>query len=173
MFIIFAAPEHPDSIRKVFHRAHGGYANWFNKKYGLVGHLWQERPFSCVLSEGRLRNAIRYVENNPVRAGIVAAAEDYRWSSARAHCRGDLDVLLDPAHSQAIAGWAEWLRGNPDARVDDLIRECTSSGRPCGDEAFLIELERLTGRSLRPKRRGPKPTALEASPKLDFGDSQA
>lgn len=89
-----ATPERPDSISKTFHRCHGIYAGRFNDKYALVGHLWQQRPFSCVLSEGHLRNALRYVELNPVRAGIVTSAGDYRWSSARAHCFGDSDLLL-------------------------------------------------------------------------------
>src|SRR4030095_10320621 len=80
-----AIPRDRYSIAKVFHRAQGLYASWFNEKNGYVGHLWQERPFSCVLSEARLKNAIRYVENNPVRAGMVLAAEDYLWASARAH----------------------------------------------------------------------------------------
>src|SRR5258708_7446303 len=42
-----AVPEREDSIAKTFHRAHGAYAKRFNVKYGSVGHLWQERPFSC------------------------------------------------------------------------------------------------------------------------------
>lgn len=162
-------PERPDSIRRLFHRSHGMYANWFNKKYGLVGHLWQERPFSCVLSEPRLRNAIRYVENNPVRAGMVSEARDYRWSSARAHCHGDADLLLAQDEPRAIEGWTEWLNGKCDRVIDDLIRECTFTGRPCGDEAFVLELERLTGRRLRPKKPGPKPRVnIGGTPLLNF-----
>ena len=69
-----AVPEHEDSVAKTFHRSQGMYSKLFNEKHGYVGHLWQERPFSCVLSEAHTRNAIRYVENNPVRAGMVSAA---------------------------------------------------------------------------------------------------
>jgi REP-associated tyrosine transposase len=101
-----AVPERPDSVAKTFHRAHGMYSNWFNEKYQLVGHLWQERPFSCVLSEGHLRNAVRYVENNPVRAGLVTTASDYRWSSARSHCFGEPDLLLNSLEPPAIPGLA-------------------------------------------------------------------
>jgi len=166
-----AIPEHADSIAKTFHRAHGLYASWFNQKYGCVGHLWQERPFSCVLSENRLKNAIRYVENNPVRAGIVSSPVDYPWSSARAHCMGDADILLDPREPRAIPGWGEWLKDGDNSQIDDLIRACTFSGRPCGDERFMSMIEELTGRSLHPKKRGPK-ARDEARPstKLDFID---
>jgi putative transposase len=156
-----AVPEHPNSIGETFHRAHGIYASWFNQKYQCVGHLWQERPFSCVLSENRLKNAIRYVENNPVRAGIVSCATDYPWSSARAHCFGYEDMLLDPDEPRAVPGWGEWLRDGENAKIDDLIRSCTFSGRPCGDEEFLTTIEEITGRSLRPKRRGPKTKVAE------------
>jgi putative transposase len=153
-------PNEPSSIAKCFHRAQGMYSNWFNEKHQFVGHLWQERPFSCVLSDGHLRNALRYVENNPVRAGIVSSAVDYRWSSARAHCLGEADLLLSSSEPQNIPGGA-------DSRIDDLIRECTFTGRPCGDDTFLEELERLTGRGLRPGRRGPKrKQSTEEPPRL-------
>lgn len=124
---------------------------------------------SCVLSDARLRNAIRYVENNPVRAGMVSEAREYRWSSARAHCHGDADLLLAPDEPRAIKGWPEWLNGKSDRVIDDLIRECTFTGRPCGDETFVLELERLTGRRLRPKKPGPKPRVnISDTPSLNF-----
>jgi len=150
-----AVPEGFDSVAKTFHRAQGMYSKWFNEKYGYVGHLWQERPFSCVLSESHTVNAIRYVENNPVRAGMVVTAAEYRWSSARAHCDGDADPLLDPDEPRAIEGWREWLCGSSDSQITNLIRECTMSGQPCGDEAFVDHLEKLTGRRLRRKKPGP------------------
>jgi REP-associated tyrosine transposase len=166
-----AVPERADSVAKTFHRAQGVYSKRFNKKHGYVGHLWQERPFSCVLSEAHLRNAIRYVENNPVRAGLVASAVDFRWSSARAHAFGDPDPLLDSAEPRAVEGWSEWLSGDFDPRIAELIRECTFTGRPCGDDAFVQELEALTGRQLRPKKRGPQPKRdANQTPGLKFED---
>jgi putative transposase len=163
-----AVPERLDSVAKTFHRAQGMYSKWFNEKHGYVGHLWQERPFSCVLSEAHTRNAMRYVENNPVRASIVRSAEDFRWSSARAHCFGEPDPLLDPAEPRAIEGWSGWLSGDLDARIGDLIRECTVTGRPCGDDIFVEQLEQLTGRKLRPKKPGPKPKLTDGA-LLAFG----
>src|SRR5205085_8821132 len=85
-------PEKKDSIWKTFHRSHSIYAMRFNAKYGLCGHLWQGRAYSCVLDEAHLWAAVRYVELNPVRAGMVRFAEDYPWSSAAAHCRMDDDT---------------------------------------------------------------------------------
>lgn len=164
-----AVPERLDSIARTFHRAQNMYSKWFNKKHGYVGHLWQERPFSCVLSEGHTRNAIRYVENNPVRAGMVSSAHEYRWSSARAHCVGEVDPLLHVNEPRAVEGWNEWLNGEMDPKIADLIRECTFTGRPCGDDAFVQEMEKLTGRSLRRKKPGPaRKNPAEHIPFLDF-----
>jgi putative transposase len=168
-----AVPECPDSVAKTFHRAHGMYSNWFNEKHELVGHLWQERPFSCVMSEAHCSNAMRYIENNPVRAGLVSLASEYRWSSARAHCYGEPDPLLNSAETGAIPGWADWLGGGNDPQIEGLIRECTFSGRPCGDETFVLELEELTGRKLHPVKRGPKPKVGSDNFLLDFERSDS
>ena len=59
------------------------YANYFNEKYSLTGHLWQQRPFSCVLSDAHLYNAIRYVELNPLAFGQLAVAA--RLDRAKVH----------------------------------------------------------------------------------------
>src|SRR6266446_2953558 len=82
---LIAIPLHPDSFAKTFRRAHSIYARWFNRKYGLSGYLWQDRYFSCPLDEAHFWAAMRYVERNPVRAGLVSKAEDYPWSSAAFH----------------------------------------------------------------------------------------
>ena len=158
---LIAVPERPDSIRRVFHRTNGTYSNRFNAKNGFVGHLWQERPFSCVLAESHLWNAIRYVERNPVRARMVPKATDYRWSSARAHCDGKVDLLLDPSWSllSTIPNWSEWLDGTDNPDFEPLIRDSTFTGRPCGDEEFIRNIGLSTGRDLTRKKPGPKPKA--------------
>ena len=167
-----AVPDRIDSIRRAFHRANTMYSNWFNEKYGFVGHLWQERPFSCVVSEERLPYAIRYVENNPVRAHMIGSAPDYFWSSARAHCWGEPDAFLDPDEAVAIPNLQEWLNRSDEVKIDDLIRSCTFTGRPCGDEAFLDRIEGLTGRKLRPKKRGRPRVEKSQGPPLNFPESE-
>ena len=60
------------------------YAQWFNRRHDRVGHLFSERYWSDILeTEGHLFAAVRYIADNPVRAGLCARAEDWRWSSAR------------------------------------------------------------------------------------------
>jgi putative transposase len=83
--------------------------NW---RYGSSGHLWEGRFFSAPLDESRLWTAVRYVELNPVRAGLVENAEDYPWSSAKAHSNGVYDPLLSPSSPfpGSIEDWSSWLR---------------------------------------------------------------
>ena len=83
---LIPVPESRASLSQCLHDLHGRYADYFNQKYGLVGHVWQERFYSCVLDDAHLWNAVRYVEQNPLRAEMVKKAEGYLWSSARAHC---------------------------------------------------------------------------------------
>ena len=170
-----AIPERTDSIWRTFHRCHGLYAARFNVKYGLVGHLFQGRPYSSVLDESHFWSAIRYVERNPLRAGMVERAEDYHWSSAAAHCRKSEDGLLDPTWAAVleISDWSKWLQGEETQESLDQIRSSTVKGRPCGDDDFLRQVETETGRQLRPQKRGPKPVAdAEGTPTLwNFGDA--
>lgn len=156
-------PERKDSIWKTFHRCHCIYAAKFNMKHEFSGHLWQNRPFSCVLDEAHLWAAVRYVERNPVRAGMVERAEGYPWSSARAHCGTGIDRLLDPAWPpvHSIADWSDWLLTPDQAEQEQRIRERTLTGRPCGDQAFIRTVGQTLGRDLAPKKSGPKPNGTD------------
>jgi putative transposase len=155
---VIAIPQKPDSLAKTFRRVHSIYALEFNRKYGLSGYLWQNRFYSCPLDEQHLWSAIRYVERNPVRAGLTSRAEDYPWSSALSHCCGAEDPLLDPdwRQVQTIADWSAWLASGDD-KADEQIRSRTISGIPCGDDAFVSRLEQELGRILRIRRPGPTP----------------
>ena len=156
---IVAIPERDTSIADTFQRCHGMYASRFNCKYGTSGHTWQARPFSCALDEAHLWTAVRYVERNPVRARMIVRAEDYPWSSARAHCGLAEDDLLDPdwPPADAILDWSAWLANGYNIELEKSIRERTLTGRPCGDTDFVRSAEVALGRQLAPRKRGPKP----------------
>jgi putative transposase len=160
---IVAVPERPDSIANTFQRCHGMYARRFNKKYGVTGHTWQARPFSCTLDEAHFWAAVRYVERNPVRAGMAYRAEDYSWSSAQAHCGLVSDDLLDGGWPPegVIQDWSRWLGEGYDVRMERSIRDRTFTGRPCGDDDFVRRVEVALDRQLSPKKPGPKPHPTE------------
>jgi putative transposase len=137
-----------------------------NVREGWRGHLWQERFASFVLDEPHLWAAVRYIERNPVRAGIVRRAEAYRWSSARAHALGRPDPLLHPARPfpGPIDNWAEWLREDELPARTAFLRRCTRTGRPCGSPEFVARLAALLRRPLAPRRCGRKPEGRQAEP---------
>lgn len=79
--------EEAKNMSKFMHWTSRAYAEYFNKKYGKVGHLWQGRFQSKpVLKESYLANLADYIEHNPVRAGIVKHASEYIWSSYNQRC---------------------------------------------------------------------------------------
>jgi putative transposase len=108
------------------------------------------------MDEPYMWNAVRYVERNPVRAGMVLCAEDYLWSSAAAHCGLRDDILLtdDFPPIGVITNWSEWLKIEHSEDELKSIRHHLSTGRPWGKPEFLRELEELTGRQLLPRQVG-------------------
>jgi len=71
------------------------YSKYFNGENGRTGRLWECRYHSTVIDGDRYLWAVsRYIENNPVRAGIVKKSENYPYSSAKAHLSGRKDPLL-------------------------------------------------------------------------------
>ena len=153
-------PDREPALAETFRDAHAKYAEGLNHTTGKPGHLFQGRFFSTPLDDEHLWAAVRYVQRNPVRAGMVARAEDYPWSSAAAHCGLHDDPLLAPDFPPhgVINDWREWLRVE-DEQQSRAIRCQTFTGRPCGSEGFVRSLEVLTGRILRPQKPGPKPRA--------------
>jgi putative transposase len=150
---MIAVPQEEDSLSIMCRRVHGRYAQYVNTKYQRSGHLWQNRFFSCALSETHLWKAIRYVEFNPVRAGMEKRPEQHRWSSAEAHVTGeDSPDVLDMQFWTNHGGRDFWLGiygTEQDSTELRLLRRCTYSGRPFGDEEFLREQEEMFDRNWR------------------------
>jgi putative transposase len=155
---LLVLPHRDDSLALAIGHTHRRYAQWVNRQHGWSGHLWANRFHSTLLDNGHLWTAVKYVECNPVRARIVRRAEEYPWSSARAHSRGSADALLSPnrpfPNSERVGDWAAWLATALDEQSEATLRRNTQTGRPCGSTAFIEKLEEQEGRSLRPGKRG-------------------
>jgi putative transposase len=153
-------PQDEDGLRRVLGEAHRRYTRRVNFREGWRGHLWQERFHSFAMDEGHLLAAARYVELNPVRAGLARRARDWRWSSARAHLAGRDDALVQVAPLLELVGdWRAFLAGGLEDEALEALRRHTRTGRPLGSAAFLERLEARLGRALRPGKRGRKPKA--------------
>lgn len=159
---LILVPEDADGLRGALAEAHRLYSRRINAAHGWTGYLWQGRFASYPMDDAHLIAAVRYVERNPVAAGLVAEADDWRWSSARAHLRGVDDGFTDRT---ALAGvhrnWRAMLchgaeAGDADAVAEAVIEAAMRTGRPLGDAAFVERLEEESGRVLRRQKPGPK-----------------
>lgn len=153
-------PSTADALHQMLKAVHGQYSQRINRMTGKKGHLWQGRYFSSALDANYFVNAVRYVELNPVRARMVARAEDYAWSSAAVHCglRSDLAVDTSRRHANltAIADWSRWLAQGVADDSWATLRRNGNQNLPCGGEDFVSSLEAIAGRSLRFQKHGGK-----------------
>jgi putative transposase len=139
-------PSLPKAMREINMR----YAQYRNAIERGNGHLWQSRYYSCPVEPARLGTLMRYVELNPVRAGMVPAAALYDWSSARVHLGGENTTgtlaLVEWKQSWTAEDWAQILAsGGEEAGA---IREATYGGRPLGSNQFVQEVETFLCRRL-------------------------
>lgn len=158
-----AIPRKDDSLAKVFSISHMRYSQYFNKKKKASGHLWQGRFYSCVMDDDYLVTALRYVERNPVRAGIVRKPWQWKWSSAGEHVgqrNGIIDIenittLIDTSDEE----WKDYIDLAENREEVENIRKQTLLGRPLGTEDFIAKLGKRLGKVLsvlprgRPKRK--------------------
>jgi len=157
-------PQCEDGLARAVGRTHFRYTQYYNVTHQHSGHLWQNRFFSCVLDEAHSWAALRYIERNPVRAGLVACAEEWPWSSAAAHLgQDDPTGLLDLATwrtTMPFPQWQETLRLPEEDEALQRLRVTTQTGRPIGDDTLLDVLEATIGHRLRaltvgrPRKRG-------------------
>ena len=133
------------------------YTQYFNRKYDQSGRIWQNRFFSCVVERKTYLWAVaRYIERNPLKAGMVEQVQEYRWSSAACHVSGADNALLhqpdwlDPAEQGAYAAYCQ----GEDEEQDNAIRKATRSGRPLGGDRFVTTIEQELNRTIRTKRPG-------------------
>lgn len=153
---LVAVPQCEHSLAKLFGVAHHRYARRVNSIQEWRGHLWQERFHSFVMDEAHLLATVRYIELNPVRAGICVRAEDWRWSSVHAHLHDAPDPLVTVAPMrERISNWHKYLYEESSPELLDTIRMHTKTGRPAGSSRFIDTLEKTTGKRLRRRKPGP------------------
>jgi putative transposase len=151
---VIAIPEEKDSLAKVFNTCHMRYSQYFNKKNNAVGHLWQGRFYSCALNEQHLYEAVRYVENNPVRAGLVEKAWNWEWSSAAYHLmnknEGHMLIKLEDINKFIkVDSWEKYLKEKTDDKIVKQMKANTLTGRPSGNDSFVEKIEKMLNTRLR------------------------
>jgi putative transposase len=161
---LILVPATEDGLRATLAEAHRRYSRRINFREDWRGYLFQGRFASYPMDDTHLMVAVRYVENNPVAAKMVAHAQEWRWSSARSHIAGKRvadDPLTDVgALGRHVRNWRALLRVGLEA-MDDLasveeIEARTRTGRPLAAPEWIADAEAAMDRKLAPQKRGPK-----------------
>ncbi|MEO4049403.1 transposase [Pseudomonas sp. CAU 1711] len=140
------------------------YVQYVNRTYRRSGTLWEGRFRSCLVQEeAYLLSCYRYIEMNPVRAGMVAHPAEYRWSSYRANAQAEphrlrkahplYEALGDSAEARA-AGYRELFRYELDPGLVDQLRSATNGNYALGNQRFSEEVEQALGRRVTPGKPG-------------------
>jgi putative transposase len=153
-------PQTPAGIGRVMQSVGRRYVRYFNDTYRRSGTLWEGRYRATLIdSEAYLFTCYRYIELNPVRAGLVAGPADYPWSSYGANALGRRDALVRPhARYSALGTGAERRRSAYRALFLDAIdaatlcrvRESTHTGWALGDDRFRLEITKQLNRRAYP-----------------------
>lgn len=149
------------------------YVQHVNRAYGRSGTLWEGRFRSCLTQEERYLLACqRYIELNPVRAGIVEHPAEYPWSSYRANAQGEASTLIDPHPLYLALGidpparqaaYRELFREQLDRGVVDALRRATNGNFALGDSRFAEQVSRAMGQRATPGKSGrPRKVAAAA-----------
>jgi len=163
---ILATPSTHHGISHMMKHLGQNFAQFVNRVHHRTGALWEGRFYSAVVDSGAyLFTCQRYIELNPVRAGMVRRPADYSWSSYRANANGETSSIITP-HPQYLAlnrlvserqRLYRMLFDNPvDRGANDEIRRMTLGGYAFGSDEFKARLALLSGRPMAPRKRGPK-----------------
>ena len=141
-------------LARLFQRVHTWWAMLYNQRHERTGHLFQSRYHSVPMDEQHYWEALRYVELNPCEAGLVARAEDWEHSSARAHLgksHSQPPIQLTPVLTQRRYSPADWriFLGQYDPTRGQALLAASAGCRPWGHRDWIAALEQKYCRRLR------------------------
>lgn len=172
-FHLLATPSTSDGLSRWMQAVGRHYVRYFNDRHGRTGTLWEGRFRSSPIQiERYLLACMVYIDLNPVRAGMVAEARDYAWSSYGhyAGTRQDRAVTPHPlvwslgnTPFAREAAYIELVRSGIPPSDQGLLTEATLHGWAVGDAQFLEATQKSTGRRTAPATVGRKPRLQPAS----------
>ena len=167
---LLMTPRHESGISRVMQQVGRLYVRHINDTYGRTGTLWEGRhKASLIDQDDYLLSCYRYIELNPVRAGMVAAPGEYPWSSYGHHAWGKEDALvtdhegytnLSSDRAERQHRYREFFSGYVDEVLLSCMRDAITANYPVGNDRFRERIMRELGRSIgqakrgRPSRRG-------------------
>ncbi|MCK6454219.1 MAG: transposase [Alphaproteobacteria bacterium] len=166
---LLATPGTPESLPRVMQSLGRRYVRHVNTVRRRTGTLWEGRYRAAPIdSEAYFLDCCRYIELNPVRAGMARHPREYRWSSYRMHAEGAVDPLVadhpiyrslgrDAAARQEA--YRALFRGKLEPDFVDALRHATNGGWALGDARFKREIAKTLGRRVAPLPKGRPPKA--------------
>jgi putative transposase len=153
---LLLTPHAPNSLAKMMQSVGNRYVQYFNRRFERTGTLWEGRYRAATVdSESYLLVCSRYIELNPVRAGLVARPGDYPWSSFEHHALGRCDPLirdhpvilaLGKTAKERCSAYLDLFEGCIDEAIVKSIRDATHNGWALGTRQFQRHVESLTRR---------------------------
>lgn len=153
---LLLTPAEPASVGLLMKGLGQRYVQYINRTYRRSGTLWEGRFRSCLVGEeSYVLGCYRYIEMNPVRAGMVEHPADYRWSSYRINAQAEHSALVKPhplyrglgeTREAQAAGYRELFRHQLDPGAVDQIRSATNGNYALGSSGFSAEVARALGR---------------------------
>ena len=176
---LLLTPQRADSASLLMKHLGQRYVQYVNRTYRRSGTLWEGRFRSCLTqSEDYVLACYRYIELNPVRAGMVVRPQDYRWSSYPANALGKPGRLIVPHDEYLRMGrdaaarteaYRALFKAHLDEEVVGQIRSATNGNFALGGERFQREVEAALGRRAmrgQPGRPGKRSTRDDAQGEL-------
>jgi len=161
---LLLTPAHSEGPSMMMKQLGQRYVQYVNRTYGRSGTLWEGRFKSCLAqSDGYLLVCSRYIELNPVRAGMVDLPGQYRWSSFSHNGDGKTDAVISPhPHYLALGAtpaarsraYRQWICVHDDKETNRQIRRATQGNYVLGDTRFSASIERILGRRVLPGKSG-------------------
>jgi putative transposase len=166
-FHLLLRPEPGQSISRILQSLTVTHTWRYHKRHRSSGHVWQGRFKSPVIQDdAHLLVVLRYIEANPLRAGMVTDPADYRWSSFPHHGLGRADPLvsgfpeweeLGATEAQRRRRWRAKVRGVQDEAELAAVRTSLRSGRPLGTDDWTGRVAERLNIDLKPRPRGRPP----------------
>ena len=164
---LLVTPIDSDSTSKMMQNVDREYVRYFNRKYSRTGTLWDGRFKSCLVqTETYFLVCQRYIELNPVRAGLVADPASFHWSTYNSNALGAESSLLRPhdvylelgkTRGERLEAYQALFReAIPEDQIEK-IRTGINKGLVVGSQEFVKRIEIESGQPARPRKRGRKP----------------
>lgn len=174
---LLLTPCDADAFSKLTRNLGQRYVQYFNSRYERTGTLWEGRPYSCLVdSAPYVLGCYRYIELNPVRAGMVTQPAAYAWSSYRTNAGSVEDSLISP-HVEYLAlssnvelrgaAYRDLFMQRDDAQFLREVREATNAGLPLVGAEMKARLSAQCERPLERRKPGPRPKDDRGNGKTD------